>query len=676
MLLLTKYTVENLGVFRGRHEFDLKSHEGRPVVLFGGKNGSGKTTLFEGIKLCLYGRNYGGSPLSTSQYEKYLKERVHRHKGLVESEDSSVSLEFKHSHLGKVSFYHVRRSWHSAEQLDERLEVLQDGNPVAGVTTEQLQDFLMELIPVGVSRLFFFDGEQIQHLAEDDLTNMHLRDAINSFLGLDIINDLARDLRLYLHRREKEQASSITPQIRAMDEEQKSKRKQLESLILEKAEKQTDIDHLISKIEHQKHELAVAGGGYSAKREGLMARKAVLESQIISLENGVRELAASLLPFAIVPSLCMKLKERLALEESEMREIAAANLLVKASNEVAAQLVGSAIWEDLPPINDTTKRIMTSKIIRILDSVLRRPKTDFRFIHQLSTPDQEKLSNWIDESMTTIPKAVHRAGAELEKNVRDLQLLEKSLSQAPPDEAITPIVDALNSLHEQLGEHTQELKMLEGKTKTAEFWFMNSRRKLETLETRETQERTSQKSLELTKNVQDALSIFSTEMRKKKIAELSGRFSEIFNQLSTKKNLVHHVDINPENFRVTLVRRNDLEVPKEHLAAGEKQIFAIAFLVALAKVSQRPLPFVIDTPLARLDSEHRTNLISEFLPYTSHQVIIFSTDTEIDQDYFRSVRNSLSRSYLLEYDDVAERTNVSPKYFWSSEPEAIENELQ
>ena len=61
---------------------------------------------------------------------------------------------------------------------------------------------------------------------------------------------------------------------------------------------------------------------------------------------------------------------------------------------------------------------------------------------------------------------------------------------------------------------------------------------------------------------------------------------------------------------------------KDELSAGEKQIYAIAILEALAKTSGRHLPIIIDTPLGRLDSEHCTKLINNYFPYASHQVII------------------------------------------------------
>ena len=103
-MLLTEFSVENFGVFRGKHIFDFRAGDkGRPIVLFGGWNGTGKTTLFEGIKLCLYGVSFRGQRLARPQYEDYLRSKIHRRMGLAESEGSSVSLELEHVHQGRAS---------------------------------------------------------------------------------------------------------------------------------------------------------------------------------------------------------------------------------------------------------------------------------------------------------------------------------------------------------------------------------------------------------------------------------------------------------------------------------------------------------------------------------------------------------------------------------------------
>ena len=122
--------------------------------------------------------------------------------------------------------------------------------------------------------------------------------------------------------------------------------------------------------------------------------------------------------------------------------------------------------------------------------------------------------------------------------------------------------------------------------------------------------------------------------------------------------------MDPGSFSVTLYRQDGTRQPKEVLSAGEKEVYAIAMLTALAKTSRKPLPFIIDTPLARLDSEHRTNLVDGFFPSASHQVLVFSTDTEIDRKYFEELRSHISKSYLLTYDESSQASVVSSGYFW------------
>jgi DNA sulfur modification protein DndD len=129
--------------------------------------------------------------------------------------------------------------------------------------------------------------------------------------------------------------------------------------------------------------------------------------------------------------------------------------------------------------------------------------------------------------------------------------------------------------------------------------------------------------------------------------------------------VVRRIEIDPISFQVSLFDRHDRAIPKKQLSAGEKQIYAISMLWALAQVSGRPLPMVIDTPLGRLDSEHRAHLVARYFPHASHQVIILSTDTEIDQAYFQDLSSSMSHAYHLRYDAHDARTIIEEGYFWN-----------
>ena len=86
----------------------------------------------------------------------------------------------------------------------------------------------------------------------------------------------------------------------------------------------------------------------------------------------------------------------------------------------------------------------------------------------------------------------------------------------------------------------------------------------------------------------------------------------------------------------------------------------------LARVSGKHLPVAIDTPLGRLDSSHRQNLVERYFPSASHQVILLSTDTEITEFEVEKLREmeAIAQEYLLEYDPHTRQTIVKPGYFW------------
>jgi DNA sulfur modification protein DndD len=131
-----------------------------------------------------------------------------------------------------------------------------------------------------------------------------------------------------------------------------------------------------------------------------------------------------------------------------------------------------------------------------------------------------------------------------------------------------------------------------------------------------------------------------------------------------KLTLVERILIDPATFAITLFDATGHGVAKQRLSEGEKQIFAIAVLWGLARASVRPLPAVIDTPMARLDAAHRRHLIERYFPNASHQVVIFSTDTEVDRQAYLALQPHIARAYHLRYDEGARRTVGEEGYFW------------
>src|SRR5689334_6497887 len=106
-------------------------------------------------------------------------------------------------------------------------------------------------------------------------------------------------------------------------------------------------------------------------------------------------------------------------------------------------------------------------------------------------------------------------------------------------------------------------------------------------------------------------------------------------------------------------------MPPERLSAGERQLLAVSMLWGLARASGRPIPTIIDTPLGRLDNSHRTHLVERYFPFASHQVILLSTDEEIDRAFFERLKPQIGRTYRLKFSEATNSTVIESGYFWN-----------
>src|SRR6185312_9480202 len=162
-----------------------------------------------------------------------------------------------------------------------------------------------------------------------------------------------------------------------------------------------------------------------------------------------------------------------------------------------------------------------------------------------------------------------------------------------------------------------------------------------------------------------------SSLNEEKLVLLEEYLLDAIQQVMHKKDFIQHVSVDKETFNITLYRKNKDPFPMDLLSKGEKQMLATAVLWALAKTSGKPLPFMIDTPLARLDLEHRDNLVEKFYPFASHQVLIFSTNSEIEGPEYVKLLPHITRSYAMTYQPEKGKTEVTEGYFWNKKGEKI-----
>ncbi len=160
----------------------------------------------------------------------------------------------------------------------------------------------------------------------------------------------------------------------------------------------------------------------------------------------------------------------------------------------------------------------------------------------------------------------------------------------------------------------------------------------------------------------NVLSNYKIELQKRKTDILAKTITTCYKKLANKKNLIRKIVMDPESLDLTYLSDDEKEVPKDSLSAGEKQLMVVSILWALGICSKKKLPVIIDTPLSRLDSLHRTALIKTYFPNASEQTIILSTDSEVDANYYQIMKENISDEFTLKYDESTRSTTIQKGY--------------
>ena len=253
---------------------------------------------------------------------------------------------------------------------------------------------------------------------------------------------------------------------------------------------------------------------------------------------------------------------------------------------------------------------------------------------------------------------------QLEGDYRKLQEARLQLQRMPDDEPLAEVFKEIQELNRKLGELRHRKSEAEAQAKATGLQIDDLQRRKKRIEERVAGQSKASQRLELAGRTRAALDQYLQRLTERKVGDLRGAFVECFNRLARKGDVIHDIQIDTHTFATTLFDRLGTPIPKVELSSGEKQIYAIAMLWALARTSGRPLPVIIDTPLGRLDSEHRAKLCEIYFPEAAHQVILLSTDTEVDQSLFKTLSANVSHSYHLQFDRDQVRTSATEEYFW------------
>jgi DNA sulfur modification protein DndD len=224
--------------------------------------------------------------------------------------------------------------------------------------------------------------------------------------------------------------------------------------------------------------------------------------------------------------------------------------------------------------------------------------------------------------------------SELKTTKKEIETIKKSLNEVSSDTKIKALVilfqEAQKQLHKdelQLELTTKLIKDERNKVLVAEQQILSRQEVIKDELKRNLQTRTH--SMNIDKSI-EALQLFSDFLIKEKVQQLNKRVLNLFNILYHKRDFISNLKIRQDsNSLDILLFDKDMQLSLSQLSAGERQLFALAIIGAIGEVSNFKIPFVIDTPLSRLDIQHRKNFVRSFLSDEKRQSIVFATDDEV-----------------------------------------------
>ena len=659
-MLFRELVLENFGSYLGKNTINLLPDlsASRPIILIGGMNGGGKTTIMDAIRLALYGARAQCSTRGSLSYGDFLDQCVSRQTPLVEK--ARIELAFQVAEDGDIRDIRIVRYWerNPKEGKDTLGILVNDWADKALLNT--WDEYIENILPLGISNLFLFDGEQVKELAEQETPPVGVFDAIQSLLGLELAERLAADLDVLVSRKRRDVATS--KQLEAIDEiESKLELQQLELIAVRSELDKLEIKLAIA-IEQEEQafdKFVLEGGKIAAGGKELELESKAIQTQIEQQRQELAHLAAGSLPLASIAPLLTQVQAQGAIELRHRQGKAALNLLVDRDRRLLAYLQ----QQDILATQITNIQAFLESENHSLIQEVELEQSVYLGVNN------EVMSQLDNIFKYDLDRDIHKSveiKTKLTKLEADLDFLDRQIAEAASPEEYIRLKTQETTARELVSQLKADKISSDRRYLELDRITTRTRQELATYTETNIKLKNDQHIIDSVAKVKATLQIFKEKLTLKKINKLENEVTECFRYLLHKSELVQRVTIDSKIFTLSLHDREGKLLPKHRLSAGEKQLLAIALLWGLARVSGRQLPIAIDTPLGRLDSSHRTNLIERYFPAASQQVILLSTDTEVAESEVANLRaqGAITREYTLEHDPSKQRTRVRSGYFW------------
>lgn len=697
---INRITLENFGSYEGEATFETREQDGKNIILIGGKNGAGKTTLFTAMRLCLYGFMSMGYKNHNAYYSRAITKMINNTVKMTKPATARVTMDISISNGHEMDQYILTRIWTLNETLNEEYQVSRNGIPLYADEIADFEKFLFSIIPPELFNLYFFDGEKIADFFLEEGSNARIKGAFLTLCGYDTFDIMSKNFRRVSAANIGSSSNALNEYLGAKvhfqeaSEDYASKKKEFDDCL-------TSITNCEAEIKELEQSYTQGGGITKDEWDGYIAELKTEEKKREAHNSWIKRVANEYLPFLIIRDQ-IKAVEKQLLEENNNRkytdfcEVLESSLVKDAlrrfggSNAVAeikslayvgygnkSQNILDLSFESGASVLGLTRDILdfdVDRIIKIKKGIKSSINKSARIRKRLEECSidsvqvyMQRKNELLQNQMQLLNQRIQLSEVIQEKEMVLLEaeaLLAKAqgtLEEELKKESISDIssrailmLDKLQNVlyHKQIekieSSFREDINLLMRKTRFIDDIHIDDDFNIHIY--RHDEFDANQLINILSTNMNSLLDNFASSEAFKQLQEITGysRVQDIIKYLMTH-----------DETRLTL----PVEIEKTSLSNGEKQIFIMALYHSLVRLCNHEVPFVIDTPFARIDTEHRQNISKHFFSKLNGQVFILSTNEEINSKHVGIMKDKIAVTYMLENTDNTRTTISRNTYF-------------
>ena len=602
------------------------------------RNGIGKTTILNAINWCLYGdephssgiRNDGSKSdvIRNNKLPIYNQEAPEN--ALNEGLDTfNVSVTIELEHKGEV--YEIIR----CQEYDAKRKIQKDKDdyrgyilPLDGETKslkpEEIEQIREKFLPKSIRECFYFDGEQLDYYF-DGRKSAKIKENVYVIAQIKVLDQVERNLE-DLEKRYKKAVRDACPDISQFEKRYDAAIKasnDKKSLIEEKQKENEEIENEIRKISDE-----ISGRENAKNIDELYEQwKDVLkecESKQIELNRKLRDFNVKyFIKLALFNTnksnveYISKRKEEGTVSSFDFEEIkrcldnnectlCGANLSIEAVQKLKKLLSSMEYNESSRKLSDINKYILKSIEVEQFENEKEEILSDIR--------KNEKALNDAKEKTNQLHMRINElGGSEAAEEVKRL-LNKKECLQSRLK---------LNS--EAIGKYKEQLASLENKE-------LIEKNALETAIANTKYCEGTKEKYNFAKNAHSIIAKIKKDIECVMRQKIEKETFDIFTKLEWKKDAFSRVELSAD-YILNLYSKKTDESCAGSLSAAERELLALAFILAIHSVSGYNSFLFIDTPVGKISDENRVNFASVLRDISREkQIVIAFTPSEYSSE--------------------------------------------